>query len=168
MIIRSFARYGPPAFLAVLLAACTARLPADLELLSVRPGGEPEQRLLEVAFASRVNLLRFVTVNGYSLATEADYCDGPPAQQPLVVSGLYWEGRPLEPGEDDPIERDGGRDSLLAYSFFLNGDKAAARSADLCFVVAGGNDARGYRSNTVLVPGNDVAAALRETPMAVR
>jgi hypothetical protein len=42
-------------------------------------------------------------------------------------------------------------DDLLAYSFVLDGEEASARPADICFAVAGGNEARGYRSNSIVI-----------------
>ena len=167
----SFMRYCPFIGLAILLGACTARLPADVELVAVRAvqpdlrpaalTANPPPHLLQVAFASRVNLARFVTVNSYSLGVEADFCDGAEASQPLVVSGLYWQGRPLVPGEPGPV-RHGGDDRLLDYTFLLDAEKAGARSADICFNIAGGNEERGYRSNTVVIPQVEIALALRQ------
>lgn len=152
----------------MLLGACTARLPADVALVSVRAAQSglypaavtagPPPRLLEVSFASRVNLQRFVTVNGYSLDVEADFCDGA-APQALVVSGLYWQGQLLDPGARDPIHRNDD-DDLLDYTFFLDAGKAAAGAGDICFNIAGGNEDRGYRSNTVVIPRVEIALAL--------
>jgi hypothetical protein len=164
------------AVVAMLLGACTARMPADVELVSVQaverqgqaalavPAAATErapQRLLRVDFASRVNLVRFVAVNGYSLGVETGFCDGANTAEPLAVSGILWQGRPLVPGGPDPIRREGAAgDGLLAYSFFLDAVRAASRPADLCFSIAGGNAARGYRSNTVTIPRADIAIAL--------
>lgn len=164
------------AAVALLLGACTARMPADVELVSVRavdrhdraalavPAAATERaprRLLHVAFASRVNLVRFVAMNGYSLGAHATFCDGTEAAGPLVVPGIYWQGQPLVPGGPDPIRReDEAGDGLLAYSFFLDAARAASRPVDLCFSIAGGNAARGYRSNTVTIPRGDIAIAL--------
>jgi len=165
------------AVVAMLLGACTARMPADVELVSVRaverhdqaavavPAAATERaprRLLQVDFASRVNLVRFVAVNGYSLGVEAGFCDGDDTAEPLTVSGILWQGRPLVPGGPDPIRREGeAGDGLLAYSFFLDAAGAASRPADLCFTIAGGNAARGYRSNTVTIAREEIAATLQ-------
>lgn len=154
----------------MLLGACTARLPADVALVSVRAAQsghhpatatvDPPPRLLEVALTSRVNLQRFVTVNGYSLDVEADFCDGA-APQALAVSGLYWQGQQLDPGARDPIHRTDD-DDLLDYTFFLDAGKAAAGAEDICFNITGGNADRGYRSNTVVVPRVEIAVALQK------
>ena len=170
------ARCLTAAAVALLLGACTARMPADVELVSVQavewhdraalavPAAATErtpQSLLQVAFVSRVNLVRFVTVNSYSLGVEADVCDGPEAPQPLVASGLSWQGRPLVPGGPEPVRRDGD-ESLLDYTFFLDAEKATARPADLCFTIAGGNEDRGYRSNRVTIPQVEITLALQD------
>ena len=164
--------------LTVLLGSCTARMPADVALVSVQAVDRYDQaavavpaavteseprRLLQVVFASRVDLVRFVTVNGYSLRAEAAFCDGDETVEPLVVSGIFWQGRPLVPGGADPIRREGeAGDGLLAYSFFLDSVRAASRPGDLCFTIAGGNTARGYRSNRVTIPQVEITLALQD------
>ena len=160
----------------LLLAACTAPIPADVELVSVDaaapkgatlaagvlPAGftaDEARRPLKVAIASRVNLVRFVTFNDYSLNVEARFCDD---DQTVVASGIYWQGTELVPGGPDPIQANKqARDDLVAYSFFMDAGKAAAHTGDICFNVAGGNADRGYRSNTVVIPQIEIELALR-------
>ena len=164
----------------LLLTACTAPIPADVELVSVEavgreasappagvlPAGftaDENRRPLRVAFASRVNLVRFVTVNDYSLTIEARFCDSDNATENLVASGVYWQGTLLVPGGPDPIQAEKqSRDDLVDYSFFLDPGNAAADTGDICFNIAGGNEDRGYRSNTVVIQQIEIALALQQ------
>jgi len=159
----------------LLLAACTAPIPADVELVSVEavagdasappagvlPAGfmaDDKRRPLRVAFASRVNLVRFVTANDYSLNVEARFCSG----EKLVASGIYWQGTLLVPRGPDPVQTaKQSRDDLVGYVFFLDAGEAATRAEDICFNIAGGNADRGYRSNTVVIPQIEIALALQ-------
>ena len=164
----------------LLLAACTAPIPADVELVSVEavapkgskllagmlPAGltaDTERRPLRVAFASRVNLVRFVTFHNYSLNVDARFCDAAAGAQNLAVSAIYWQGVPLAPGGPDPIEaQKESRDDLVAYSFLVDAGKAASPAGDICFNVTGDNAERGYRSNTVVIPQIEIEMALRQ------
>jgi hypothetical protein len=164
----------------LLLGACTAPIPADVELVSVEavargasappagvlPAGltaDEKRRPLRVAFASRVNLVRFVTTNSYSLNVEARFCDSDEATADFVASGIYWQGVLLVPGGPDPIQAaKQSRDDLVDYSFFLDPGNAAADTGDICFNIAGGNEDRGYRSNTVVIPQIEIALVLQQ------
>jgi hypothetical protein len=163
----------------LLLAACTAPIPADVELVSVEavargasappagvlPAGftaDDKRRPLRVAFASRVNLVRFVTANNYSLNVEARFCHSGAGIAKLAASSIYWQGALLVPGGPDPIQAaKQSRDDLVGYVFFLDAGEAATRVEDICFNIAGGNADRGYRSNTVVIPQIEIALALQ-------
>jgi len=174
----SLRRFGVPLLLLCVLSSGTATIPADVELVSVEaaaprgvkpaagvlPAGfaaDAQRRPLRVAFASRVNLVRFVTFHNYSLNAEARYCDADSGSENLAVTGIYWQGIPLVPGGPDPIQADKqARDDLVAYSFLLQMDDAEAVAGGICFNVTGGNAERGYRSNTVVIPQVEIEMAL--------
>jgi hypothetical protein len=104
-----------------------------------------------------------VTVNDYSLTIEARFCDSDNATENLVASGVYWQGTLLVPGGPDTIQAEKqSRDDLVDYSFFLDPGNAAADTGDICFNIAGGNEDRGYRSNTVVIQQIEIALALQQ------
>lgn len=138
--------------------------------------------MLKIEFTRATNLAKYAIDNAYTLGVNAYLCDRPgngnwPGQDftGLSFSALYWQGHRLSWIEPDPISRRRGADARpITYYFFANvanketqwlnepaeGFDPFRDPRDVCFNVGGGNSSGfGYRSNTVVIPKNVVAAA---------
>lgn len=158
----------------------------DLALMghSITGGPKRPRLLLKIEFTSAVNLSKFVIDNSYNLGVRAYFCDRPgKGDRPghgfigLSFPDLYWRGMRLGQHEPDPIERRrGAATQPITYYFYTDvandetrwvnerdeGFDLLRKPQDICFTVGGGNNSGfGYRSNTVTIPKDVIAAALR-------
>lgn len=161
----------------------------DLALMgqSVTGGPKPPRLLLKIEFTSTVNLSKFVIDNSYNLGVRAYFCDRPgKGDRPghgfigLSFPDIYWRSMRLGQHEPDPIEEQSGAAvKPIHYYFYADvvnnetrwinerdeGFDLLRNPRDICFYVSGGNNSGfGYRSNTVVVPKDVVATALRKLP----
>lgn len=156
----------------------------DLALMghSVTGGPKPSRLLLKVAFTSALNLSKYVIENSYNLGNTAYFCDSTkdPRTAHLSFPTVHWRGQRLGQHEPDPIERNVKSAGMpITYYIFIDAAQEKVepsnppveaydlrqQSRDICFYVAGGNNSGfGYRSNTVVIPKDVIAAALRNLP----
>jgi hypothetical protein len=146
---------------------------------SVTAGEKPHRLLLRVAFTSATNISNYVVRNSYSLGVYTSFCDRPNYDATLSYLSVYSGGYSLGMLETYPIVETGG---VISYYFFVSVSGEARlrdippreaydlrqKPEDLCFVLRGGNEAGGYRSNTVTIPKDAIAAALHEIPTNLR
>jgi len=147
---------------------------------SVTGGPKPSRPLLKVEFTSATNLSKFAIENSYNLANRAYFCDHPVKDVTLSFPYIFWRGTRLGQQEGDPIERQvqAARASITYYIFIdvareprpgdrppQEGFDLRQKAEDVCFAVGGGNESgRGYSSNTVVIPKDVIATALRKAP----
>ena len=151
-----------------------AEMPGAKGLKGGEKGFKP---LIKVEFTSGTNLLNFARTNSYTVLGEAFFCARPDDYVRLSFVDVYSRGARvdgLERGETEADAAQGG----ATYYIFLNVAGLARPSdippqkafdlrqhaEDVCFYVRGGNvTGSGYKSNTVVVPKEAIAAALRDS-----
>jgi hypothetical protein len=118
--------------------------------------------------------------NSFPLANYAFFCGHPQKDVTLSFPDVFWQGNRLGQHEADVIQRYGGpAGTLITYYIFVDvareprlqdrppqeGYDLRQKPEDLCFVLRGGDGSgRGYKSNTVVIPKDAVAAALAKAP----
>ena len=150
-------------------------------------GTEKQHRLmLKTTFASATDLVQFVQRHSYSLGAGASFCDQSEERVSLAYPPIYWHGAHLNPYDQNAAELSRDPDSAsIAYYVYLAAESrerpwhispGPSRAFDLrkdprdvCLYVSGGNmSGFGYKSNFVVLPASEIAAALRDVPPAFR
>lgn len=145
---------------------------------AVNGGKKTHRPLIKVEFSSGTSLLKFANANSYTVGNEAFFCDRPNDFVRLSFPGVYSQGARVWLLDSRRSEEDAAQ-GLVTYYVFVDvagparpGDIPPQKAFDLrqhpenvCFYISGGNvTGSGYRSNTVVVPKEAIAAALRDGP----
>ncbi|MCC6716460.1 MAG: hypothetical protein IT555_01115 [Acetobacteraceae bacterium] len=178
-------------FFAPLLSGCVSHnAPGDLAFSAITlvdwrdhaelagPIDSPKyaRPLLKVEFTSAVNLVQFTMDNSYpTFGVRTSFCGRPSPWWGLGWPWVYWRGVELSWLRQNPIEQVAAG-SRIAYDVFLNvsgqvrpadspteeGYDLRHRPQDICLSV-GARDMLGFgfESNTVVIPKEAIAAALR-------
>ena len=135
----------------------------------------PHQMLLKIEFSSQANLAEFMLDHSFNLGSHAFFCNRPKDYVILSAPSVYWRGVWLNGLERDPIEAASAAPPFVYYFFAgvtweqnqpsnppIIPFNLWERQEDICFSLKGGNGAGlGFKSNTVVVPKDAIAAALQ-------
>jgi hypothetical protein len=163
--------------LALLQAGCIfSNTPADLKFQSVhvcmnRALSRPE---LEVSFTSSVDLVQFTSSHSFNIGNSVVACDDNWTNLFLSNSFVYYRGNALLNFRPDPMKATMHGNTPITYQIFigitrsqgvfagtpLNAIDLRRKPDDVCFMLRGGNELGGYRSNVVRVPKEQIVAAL--------
>lgn len=139
---------------------------------SITGGPKASRPTLKIEFSSATNLARFAVENSWSLGSTAFFCERQKTFSDISFPWVFWRGARLDRLEPDPIGTALG--SRISYYLFVDVAREKIvpsnppveaydlRQApeDVCFYLRGGNTGFGYRSNTVTVSKEAIAAAL--------
>jgi hypothetical protein len=137
---------------------------------------EKNRLLLKVEFSSALDIARYVSENDYSLGAYTSFCNRLNYEATISSPRVYSRGYLLGRFERDPF-----RDASTTKTYYLFVEIAQKASPkdippreafdlrqkpeDLCLVLKGGNNSGfGYESNTVTIPSDAIATALRQIP----
>jgi hypothetical protein len=168
-------------------ASAYTGLMSDQEMVRYRlanPYGErPHELLLKAEFKSTLNLSRFANEGGYNLGNTSFFCNRPKDNVFLSSSYVYWRGVRLGNHDGDPIQQSGeSTRQPITYYIFLGVARQAVTPAnpqqvsydlrqkpeDICFYLRGGDGTPfGFKSNTVTIPKEAIAAALQKVPPGI-
>ena len=137
----------------------------------------PHRLVLKIGFRTRTDLWDFALARGYNLGAWANFCDMPDQKVLLTSTWVYWNRRRVDLLKHNLISeystfREGDR---IEYYMFAEVENPGAKpnyapfdlrkdTKDICIYLAGGGSMRGYRSNTFVVPKEEINIALRDLP----
>ncbi len=137
----------------------------------------PHKLLLKIYFSTETDLWEFTQGRGYDLGALAHFCDAPDKKVLLSFIDVYWNRRSVDSLRrnliQQSIEAENGQ-RIEYYTFaevkrdepdpeFVSFD-LSRDPRDLCIYLTGTNGVFAFRSNTFVVPKEEIAAALRELP----
>lgn len=137
---------------------------------------KPDRPLLRIEFSSHVNLPLFAFGNGYTLSSQAYFCDDPEASTGRVKTiadpGVYANGTMLTAYDPSPLGREKSPYIYYMYVFLdgrltYNGQEKVKEFYDLrqspqdvCLKVRGGKNFSSFESNILIIQKGEIARIL--------